>query len=314
MECGNLFAFVIERCFSLSCAEGYVGMITPSSAYSTERMEQLVNEVSNRKSWISYYDFRPSKLFDGVNLRLSISLTKNVREIRIWSTTYNRWYSQQRRLLFSTLSYQESSRRGFSIPKLGSPIESTILDKLSGNPRSVSSITGEGKTPLYFHDAILYWIRATDFEPSHNGYTSSHVKSILFDELEKCQLACVLINSTIFYWSWTKLSNCRDLNVAAVLNFPIPTSFEESSNQHLLQIHKQLMAELLANSVIKLRNQRLTGPVHYREFYPVKSKKLIDQIDSLLGPLYGLRDHELDYIINYDIKYRMGDELFEEED
>ena len=28
---------------------------------------------------------------------------------------------------------------------------------------------------------------------------------------------------------------------------------------------------------------------------------------------YGFTDEELDFIINYDIKYRMGDELFEEE-
>ena len=31
-----------------------------------------------------------------------------------------------------------------------------------------------------------------------------------------------------------------------------------------------------------------------------------------LGSLYGFTDAELDYILNYDIKYRMGDELVDE--
>jgi hypothetical protein len=32
-----------------------------------------------------------------------------------------------------------------------------------------------------------------------------------------------------------------------------------------------------------------------------------------LANYYGLSDEELDFIINYDIKYRMGDQLLEEE-
>jgi len=32
----------------------------------------------------------------------------------------------------------------------------------------------------------------------------------------------------------------------------------------------------------------------------------IDEIDRFLAQHYGLTDEELDFIINYDIKYRMG--------
>jgi len=35
----------------------------------------------------------------------------------------------------------------------------------------------------------------------------------------------------------------------------------------------------------------------------------MDEIDSALGEHYGLTPEELDYIINYDIKYRIGAEL-----
>ena len=39
---------------------------------------------------------------------------------------------------------------------------------------------------------------------------------------------------------------------------------------------------------------------------PRHSKPIIDQIDTILAHHYGFTDEELDYIINYDIKYRMG--------
>ncbi len=34
-----------------------------------------------------------------------------------------------------------------------------------------------------------------------------------------------------------------------------------------------------------------------------------DEIDRVLARHYGVTDEELDFIINYDIKYRMGDAL-----
>jgi len=39
---------------------------------------------------------------------------------------------------------------------------------------------------------------------------------------------------------------------------------------------------------------------------------IIDEIDKVLTKHYGFTEEELDFIINYDIKYRMGDELNEE--
>jgi hypothetical protein len=49
-------------------------------------------------------------------------------------------------------------------------------------------------------------------------------------------------------------------------------------------------------------------------FYLKKSKPIIDQIDTVLAEHYGFTEAELDFIINYDIKYRMGKALFGEAD
>ena len=41
------------------------------------------------------------------------------------------------------------------------------------------------------------------------------------------------------------------------------------------------------------------------------SKPIIDEIDELPAKHYGFTEEELDFIINYDVKYRMGDKLNE---
>ncbi len=45
--------------------------------------------------------------------------------------------------------------------------------------------------------------------------------------------------------------------------------------------------------------------------YPKASKPIIDEIDCVLARHYGFTEEELDFIINYDIKYRMGRETEE---
>ena len=69
---------------------------------------------------------------------------------------------------------------------------------------------------------------------------------------------------------------------------------------------KNLMHDYNSNSVRKKTEYKTTGIVIYDEFFPRRSKPIIDQIDCVLAQHYGFTDEELDFIINYDIKYRMG--------
>ena len=73
-----------------------------------------------------------------------------------------------------------------------------------------------------------------------------------------------------------------------------------------------LMDEYKEKSVLKQKVSTKTGNIIYQEFYPRLSKSLLDKIDDILSNYYGFTEEELDFIVNYDIKYRMGDELSEE--
>ena len=66
------------------------------------------------------------------------------------------------------------------------------------------------------------------------------------------------------------------------------------------------MQDLKHHAQRKETYYKATGRVLYDEFYPRHSKSIIDKIDRVLAEHYGFTDEELDFIINYDIKYRMG--------
>ena len=49
-----------------------------------------------------------------------------------------------------------------------------------------------------------------------------------------------------------------------------------------------------------------TGLVEYDEFYPRLVKDSIDDIDQILQGEFLLSEEQIDYLLSFDIKYRMG--------
>ena len=66
------------------------------------------------------------------------------------------------------------------------------------------------------------------------------------------------------------------------------------------------MKDLREKAERKTINTKDGDKITYDEFYGGKSKTIIDEIDRTLAKHYGFTDEELDFILNYDIKYRMG--------
>lgn len=82
--------------------------------------------------------------------------------------------------------------------------------------------------------------------------------------------------------------------------FPVG-SFSEVTSKNLTTLFDKLMDDFKFNSIIRIRQD-----CEFQEFRVSRSKPIIDEIDRVLVKHYGFTDEELDFIINYDIKYRMG--------
>jgi hypothetical protein len=115
-------------------------------------------------------------------------------------------------------------------------------------------------------------------------------------------LGLAVLNSSLFYWWFILGSDCRHLNTREIERFPIGVA----STVRLRALPTELMRSYKAHAVRKTCHYKATGKVVYDEYYPRSSKDILDQIDRELAGAYGLTDEELDYIINYDIKYRLG--------
>ena len=133
-------------------------------------------------------------------------------------------------------------------------------------------------------------------------------------ELEKTTLISVL-NSSLFFWFFISFSDCRNVNTREILKFPIEISkINDELSKQLSKLSKKLLTDLENNSVFLPRNDKRAGQLEIQSFQPRASKPIIDEIDAVLAKHYGFTDEELDFIINYDIKYRMGKELETEDE
>jgi len=320
LECGNLYAFVVERiCGLVRKILGRSGMIIPHSAICTDRMAPLqrVFREAADTLWVSSYDIRPAKLFDGVDQRLAIYMIKhgNGTDVTVIASRYHRWHGEFRPFIMGSLKYVDVSDMGFpnSIPKVDSLLETSLWTDLSAWPKLAMEFVGY-RTPsvVYYHNAPRYWNRAMSFAPyfwnERNGeLISTQVKSVYLQNGLDKEVVVACLNSSLFYWWFIILSDCRHLNLCEIESFPLGLEEMSSTTKDILATSAtELMLDMKRHAKRKKCQYKSTGKVVYDEYYPKYSKALIDKIDRALAKHYGFTDEELDFIINYDIKYRMG--------
>ena len=200
-----------------------------------------------------------------------------------------------------------------SIPKIHSKIEQRLWKKLSQFSVLDKDLTMRRTSQtIYFHNAPYNFMRAMDFAPyfwnERDGErVSTQVKPLYLTTKLDAAVVTAALNSSLFYWWYIILSDCRHLNLREIRNFPIGIDqMGEAIKQTLSELSADLMQDLKRHARRKETNYKTTGRVVYDEFYPRHSKPIIDKIDHVLAKHYGFTDEELDFIINYDIKYRMG--------
>ena len=325
-DCGNIYAMVFERSILLSNKFGKISLIIPISLGSTKRMESLLQmiEKSSGEQWASFYAERPSKLFTGAEVLLNIIIidrkVSNQNKLK-HTTGLLKWSSDYRSVLFSSINYVEYDEqiRNYLIPRYLHSIEAHIAKSFFSAPDSIEhKLSATSSQKIYYRiGGGRYWKIFTTFQPKfvvEGVQASSSRESYLFFNSENDLYACLIcLSSSTFFWYFQITTNGRDLNPFDIKSFSSYfTSISKDPNTKKLA--QTLMIDYKNNKVEKQKVSKQTGHIIYEEFYPRKSKPIIDQIDTLLAQHYGFTEEELDFIINYDIKYRMGKALLGEDD
>ena len=312
-SCGNLYAHTMERAVVLMNAQGRLSFITPISLTAAQRMAVLQSYLFEHSStiWLSNFALRPAALFPGVMQRNTICITQKGKGGAAYTTDYMTWYSEERSTLFHKLSYLEIGdlRQDYSIPKVNVRASSMALSKTLSKPTHWNSHRDfKGSNKVYYHNAGGYWIKTFPFRPYYRSLTDRNKKHTTISELrvptaELASLYCALLNSNLFYFFWKSLTDARHVYPSDISMFPVDVNEVSHSLSELSALVNDLMDELQRNS-----ERIVYGKAEVDQFYVAPCKPIIDKIDRVLAKHYGFTDEELDFIINYDIKYRMGRE------
>lgn len=210
----------------------------------------------------------------------------------------------------------DRDRKEFWVPKLGSTIENNILRKVLAIEATVKTFAGAAPNRIYYRTTGgLYWKVFTSFAPKFalDGKSGHSSRETSFGVIDKSKVNPLIgaLSSNLFWWWYTVTSNLRDLNPYDIQNFPVPEA--ALKDPQLVRASTQYSHDMILNSTMLVRHQQQTGKTETQSFKIQLSKPIIDNIDRALAPHYGFTDEELDFIINYDIKYRMGRNEEEEE-
>jgi hypothetical protein len=321
-ECDNLWAYVLERTVFLIKERGRMSLITPLSLVSTERFAKAYQLLASTSSYTTLLtlsgDAHPSVLFAGVKMSFTIFTYAKAEphrtERQVFSSKLYRWLAAERENLFSLIEYQEaiSLNNTGILFKIGSESAAQIIEKLTSQHLTVAQLERKTGIPLFYHRIVRHFVKALleapYFRNDRDGEKRSEdYKMIFFEDEQTAKMVRSFLVSSTFYLFFVALSDAYHCGRDIVLAFPvaIDESNKETNDQLILiGIHHE--RDLFENSVRRRIRYQATGWIEYDEFYPRKSKPVADEIDRVLARHYGFTEEELDFILNYDIKYRMG--------
>jgi hypothetical protein len=316
----NLYSACCYRSLQLKNRDGYTSFIVPVSLPSTDRMQPLRNALLKRHS-IFHVSFstRPSKLFDGAEQRLTIYIQVPTYTSKLFSGGYLKWYSEARECLFPNIHFVETERitnRRDIWPKVEGELANKVFLKMLQQPNVKERVLLFGDAYLFYKNTGLRYFNTVTLKPPKcwiNGKATSSSRETILNVVESHKHSMhVWMLSTSFFVFYQATSNCRDLNPADIELSPIPDLSKSTSI--LKALSQQIEVDYRSKAKIITMNNRLTGEVKLESLTPARSKQILDQIDRVLAKHYGFTDEELDFIIHYDIKYRMGRDAEAEEE
>jgi len=318
-DTGAVHSMCIERSLQILRKDGNISMIVPLALVCTQRMTIVQNLLEKgRTTWYANYSWRPGKLFENVNRALTIFVANSSTNKEVFTTKYLKWQSDTREQLFPTMNFIDwnTKKTSFWVPKISEAIEVDILNKILSADSSISYLLSSNSSNRIYYRTTggLYWKIFTNFPPKFfvNGKEGKSSRETSFTVKDKNQdVVCVaLLSSNVFWWWYTVTSNLRDLNPSDIQGYKFPSSV--MNDKRVLDLGKKYLKDLDNNSVMLTRLQKQTGETQTQSFKIAYSKPILDEIDEVLAEHYKFSKEELDFISNYDIKFRMGKELEDE--
>ncbi len=206
--------------------------------------------------------------------------------------------------------YCESPYLIDGIIRYGTPIQKSIGNKINEKNNLSTWLVHNSQNRIYFKNTSgaaykPFFSNPPFFEVNGERVLSKTIDMLSFRTKEQAKSSIALFNSNLFNFLFCTVSDARHTTHRELNLLRVDDALEQDTELHHLS--RRLENDYHNNSIIVTYNKK-NGITKYAQFNPRLSKPILDEIDTVLARHYGFTDEELDFILNYDIKYRMSDE------
>ena len=257
---------------------------------------------------ISSYSVRPKPVFENAVVNTSILLFQKTETPyqHLYSTKMHRRGNEfDLQKLIDNLQFVDVNGQTLygRIPKIGSEIEKTILNKLFKQTKLGSFIKTSGSPIIYRFAGGRYFKVVTNYS---NG--SSAERTIYFANKKIANAVGCILSSNLSFWFYQIFSDNLNWKTYEIENFTIP-QLTTDNIEYLDKLYSRYLTGIEAKANVRTTSGESTYNVgSFKEYKIVHSKAIIDEIDDYICPLYGLTQDEIDFIKNYELEFRLAGE------
>jgi len=306
----DTYTLFIELGYNLLRKNGCFAYIVPISLTSSDSLTGVHRILMDNCNaiHISSYAVRPKPVFENAVVNTSIVLfqkTETPCQVLYSTKMHRRGTEFDLQKLIDNLQFVDV--KGLTlygrIPKISSEIEKTILKKLFKQIKLGSIIKTSGSPITYRFAGGRYFKVVTNY--SNN---SSAERTIYFSNSKIANAVGCILSSNLSFWFYQIFSDNLNWKTYEIENFTIPQLTFENID-FLDKVYNRYLADIEANANTRITSEESTYNIDsFKEYKIVRSKRIIDEIDDYICPLYGLTQEETDFIKNYELEFRLAGE------
>ncbi|TKZ35322.1 Eco57I restriction-modification methylase domain-containing protein, partial [Brachyspira catarrhinii] len=305
----DTYTLFIEKGFDLLGKNGNLTYIVPISFTSSDSLSGVHYLLENNceNIWVSSYAVRPQPVFQNAVVNTSvIAFEKTLTPCKnLFSTKmYRKGKNFNLSNLINNLKFIEvKDLKMFGrIPKISLPIEKSILQKIF-KQKPIKDFLKEYKgKPIYYRFAGGRYYKVITNYP-----TNSSAEAVLyFDKKFANAIGCIL-SSSLSFWFYQIFSDNLNWKSFEIEQFTIPYSnFTDKNIISINNLYKEYLKDIEKNANIREVSSKSKYTMDkFKEYKIGKSKHIIDKIDRLICPLYDLTEEETEFIIGYELEFRV---------
>jgi hypothetical protein len=312
----DIYAWVVERSVGLGRSRSRLSLIVPTSLVSSTSFQPLRDVLAGASegSWYASFSNRPGQLFEGAQNRLTIlNVVRGKTPGKTYATRYVRHDAKggERAHLMESLGYADvtdlAGRFEGLIPKAGCSRHVEVLAKLISRKPISECLKAEGMP--------VYWVRVPGYfcqfmlkppmaRPEGGGEARPRGEVLAVKAADSCtvRLLHAILNSTTFYVYFSSFTDGRHINPGDVKSYPSDlAAFTEVEAERLQGLSMEIEENNRANTRLWRKSGLLIDSID-----SAPAKGILDAVDDVLGRHIGFAEDEIEFIKNYDLKFRIN--------